>query len=153
MINIIEALPIDQQQVMYDAIPNITLLIAGADGKIDPKELEWSEKIAEVRSFSFHEEWQAYYDEVSETMQDRINAILSELPEETNARQEELSNRLAKLNEILPNISSIYAKHFYDGLKSFANRIARADGGIFGWLSIGPKEAEVVELPMISPIK
>jgi len=152
MIKTIEALPKEDQKVMYDSIAYVTLLIAGADGKIDPKELEWSEKITEIRAFSFHEEWQPFYDTVHQTLHGRLEELMEELPDSRVSRQEELVNRLSKLNDILPKIDQVYARHFYDGLKTFADRIARADGGVLGWLSISPEEAKVVELPMIKRI-
>lgn len=153
MINIIEALPGKDQQLLYDVIPYITLLIAGADGNIDPKELEWSEKITEIRSFSSHEEWQPYYEKISGTLQSRIQELLAELPEDTTAQGEELSNRLSKLNDILPKLDPLDAKHFYDDLLSFAERIAKADGGVLGWFTISASEAKVVSLPMIHPVE
>jgi hypothetical protein len=153
MINIIESLSGRDQQLMYDVIPYITLLIAGADGNIDPKELEWSEKITEIRSFSSHHEWQPYYEKVSETLHDRIQELLAELPEDTAAQGKELTKRLSKLNDILPKLDPLDAKHFYDGLLSFAERIARADGGVLGWFSVSPSEAKVVGLPMINPVE
>lgn len=153
MIKKISSLPENQQEILYDAIPYVTLLIAGADGKIDPKELEWSKKITEIRSFSFHDNWQDYYERVHAQLNDRIHTLLQELPEDTAERQEIISQRLSVLNDILPQIDTIDAKRFYDGLLSFADRIAKADGGVMGWFSIDAREKAVVSLPMIDPVE
>ena len=37
---------------MVDAVPLVTILIAGADGRIDTQELEWSKKLTEIRSYA-----------------------------------------------------------------------------------------------------
>jgi hypothetical protein len=149
MINTIDSLSQEDQHLIYDAIPLVTLLIANADGDIDPKELEWGEKIADIRSFSFDEEWQVYYEKVSTKMHNRLEELINELPSDSGAMQADLTNRLASLNDILDKFESEDARNFTEGLRSFAERIAKADGGVFGWFSIGPKEKEVIDLPMI----
>jgi hypothetical protein len=40
----------------------------------------------------------------------------------------------------------------FKGYKSFAERIAKASGGILSFFSIGPEEKKWVGLPMISAI-
>ena len=45
MLHQLNNLPDDELQELYDAIPVITLLIAGADGDIEDAELKQSEKI------------------------------------------------------------------------------------------------------------
>ena len=35
---------------------------------------------------------------------------------------------------------------------TFADHVARASGGIMGWLSVGFEEYKVVDLPMINPV-
>ena len=153
MIKSIESLPAEKQKILYDAIPYVTLLVAGADGVIDDAELQQGEKIAHIRTFHFHQEWQEYYKKVDEHLHERLLELIRTLPRETQQRQEAISAELSKLNEILPLLEPKHAKHFYDGLLSFARHVAKASGGVIGWVSIGPKEAKVTDLPMIDPIK
>lgn len=152
MTNLLDKLTAEQRQTLHDAIPNVILLIANADGKIDPKEIAWGEKITNIRAYSFEEVWQPYYEQVSEGLSDRLQTLLNELPTNTHERQEAISTRLAQLNDILPLIDRPHAASFYQGLLTFAERIAKADGGFFGWLSIGPKEKEAIQLPMVNPV-
>ncbi|MCB0592546.1 MAG: hypothetical protein H6557_03825 [Lewinellaceae bacterium] len=152
MIKSIESLPPEKQKVLYDAIPYITLLVAGADGIIEDAELERGEKIAHIRTFHFHAEWQEYYKKVDERLHERLLELIRALPRTAPERQEAISKELSKLNDILPLLDPKHAKHFYDGLLSFARYVAKASGGIIGWMSIGPKEAKVVDLPMIEPV-
>ena len=153
MIKSIESLPAEKQKILYDAIPYVTLLVAGADGIIEDAELEKGEKIAHIRTFHFHQEWQEYYKKVDENLHERMLELIRILPRQAQQRQEAISKELSKLNSILPLLEPKHAKHFYDGLLSFARHVAKASGGIVGWMSIGPKEAKVADLPMIEPVK
>lgn len=152
MIKNIDSLSPEKQKVLYDAIPYVTLLVAGADGIIEDAELERGEKIAHIRGFRFHAEWQEYYQKVDENLHERLMELIRLLPRDPEKRQEVISGELSKVNDILPLLDPKHAKHFYDGLLSFARYVAKASGGIIGWMSIGPKEAKVVDLPMINPV-
>lgn len=152
MIKSIESLPRNEQQVLYDAIPYVTILVAGADGIIDDAELAAGEKVAHARSFHYkHEEWMEFYKKADEVLHDRLQELIHHLPRDTAKRQATVSQQLSRLNAILPKLDRRQAKHFYDGLCSFAEHVARASGGVIGWMSIGPREAKVTDLPMIEP--
>ena len=154
MINRIESLPAEDQQILYDAIPYVTILVAGADGIIDNSELAASEKVTHVRSFHYeHEEWMDYYKKADQGLHERLHELIDQLPRDTEARQSILSERLRKLNGVLPKLDHRHAKHFYDGLVSFAHHIAHASGGFIGWLSVDEQEAKVTDLPMVKPVK
>lgn len=141
-----------EQQQLKDAIAYITILVAGADGDIDSKELNASEKLAQIRSFSFHDELVPFYQEVSESLGDKLKELIEELPDEVEARQDAISAKLEKLNPILAKLSIHHGHIFYDSLVSFAKHIARATGGFIGFMSIGAEEKQVIDLPMITPI-
>ncbi|MCO6493509.1 MAG: hypothetical protein J5I98_34125 [Phaeodactylibacter sp.] len=152
MIKSIESLPAEKQKALYDAIPYVTLLVAGADGIIEDAELERGEKIARIRAFHFHQEWQEYYQRVDGHLHERLMELIRTLPRSPEERQNAIAGELEKLNDVLPLLEPKHAKHFYEGLLSFARHVAKASGGIIGWMSIGPKEAKVVDLPMIEPV-
>jgi hypothetical protein len=152
MFKSIDALSPQDQKVLYDAVPQVVLLVAGADGIIDDSELAASEKVAHVRSFDFHPEWMAFYEKLDQDLHERLLAMILDLPRETEPRQAELVNRLSKVNPVLKKIDRRQARHFYEGLLSLAGHVAKASGGFIGWLSIGPKEAKVTDLPMIDPV-
>lgn len=152
MIKSIESLAPEKQKVLYDAIPYVTLLVAGADGIIEDAELERGEKIAHIRTFRSPREWQAYYQKVDEQLHERLHELIRVLPRDPKQRQERIAAELSKLNGILPLLDPKHAKLFYEGLLSFARHVAKASGGLIGWMSVGPKEAKVVDLPMIEPV-
>ncbi|MCB0634110.1 MAG: hypothetical protein KDD15_30475, partial [Lewinella sp.] len=87
------------------------------------------------------------------TFEERFFAILNELPNEVEERKQAISQKLARLNTILPKLDHFYARLYYNSLKSFADHVAHASGGVMGWLSVGFEEYKVIDLPMIKPIE
>ena len=143
----------EEQQAMVDAVPLITLLIAGADGNIDSAELEWSKKLTEIRSYTTADDHtESYYQMVGESFEGRINGLLLELPDDQKAREVEITNRLSALNDILPKLEANLGQHFHKSFVSFAQHVAKASGGFLGMGSISKEEAELISLPMIQPL-
>jgi len=144
----------DERQELIDAIPVITLLIAGADGEISVEELNESKKITRIRGFSGGEHMQAFYDKVGEDYAERLARWMKVISKDTAERIADLSARLEKLNPILAKLDQETAHHFYKSFTSFAMHVAKADGGI-QWLKLGTvnsDEAKLVNLPMLTPI-
>lgn len=138
---------------MLDAIPLITILVAGADGHIDETEMEWAEKLTSIRSYESANHLPAYYETVGAQFSDRLVALQEGLPTETEARTAAVSAKLAELNPVMHKLSSFDAIKYYKSFRSFAKHVAEASGGILRFISIGPKEADVVELPMLDEFK
>lgn len=149
----LESLSKEDQQLLLDAVPYITILVAGADGEIDPKELEWSEKMTRIRAFAYDEELRPFYQKVDEHYEDRLQQLIDSLPKDKDERSQAISTELAKLNDVLPKLDHFYARHYYQSLLSFAEHVAHASGGVMGWLSVGFEEYKVVDLHMIDPIE
>lgn len=152
MFKSIEALSPKDQKVLFDAVPQVVLLVAGADGIIDDAELAASEKVAHVRSFDFHPEWMEFYEQLDKDLHERLLAMINALPRDTKERQAVLIVKLSRVNEVIEKLDKRQARHYYEGLLSLARHVAKASGGFIGWLSVGPKEAKVTELPMINPV-
>ena len=89
---------------------------------------------------------------MDENLHERLQELIRVLPRGAEERQEIISRELGKLNNILPLLEQKQAIHFYEGLVSFAHHVAKASGGLLGWISVGSKEAKVADLPMIKPI-
>ncbi len=149
MLKQFESLSGDDRQIMMDTIPLVTILIAGADGEIDKKEKEKATRIQKVRTYDASKELLPYYKEVGKTFNERLNDLLAELPAGLDERQQEISNRLAKLNGVFTKIDAFYAKSFYESIRSFAEHVAKSSGGILGFLSVSRAEEDWVRLPMI----
>lgn len=137
---------------LRDAYAYITVLIAGADGKIDPEELSWAEKITQIRTFAGDERLKSFHTDVNDGLGARIKQLIAELPKETAPRNAIISEKIAQLNPILASIDPSLGAYLYKGFKSFAERIAKASGGFLSFFSIGPEEKKWVGLPMLTPI-
>lgn len=138
-----------EKQQMFDAIPMITILVAGADGNMDDQELEWAEKLTKIRSFDFSNRLNEYYATVGEQFSTRLNDLVVKLPKDTAERMNIVTEKLAALNPILTKMDHHDAVNYYQNFRSFARHVAEASGGILGFASVSKEEAEVIELPML----
>lgn len=152
MVPHIDHLTAEEQEALLQAFPQIAVLVAGADGKIDQEEINWSNKIADMRTYSAHESLQPFYQKLDETFSDRFDALRSSVSSDVTQRQAGLTASLSKLNDILPKIDQEWAARFYKDLLTFAEHIAKASGGIFRIGAINRDEAKVLGLPMINPV-
>ena len=142
----------EENQQLKDAIAEITVLIAGADGKIDIDETAWAAKIAKIRTYNSVDELIPYYEAVGQDYEEKVNAFIRELPRGTDERNQALSEKLGKLNAILAKLPSDIGSVYYRDLVSFAHHVAKASGGFLGFFQIGPEEKRWMDLPMIEPI-
>ncbi|MEM6965313.1 MAG: hypothetical protein AAF573_11140 [Bacteroidota bacterium] len=152
MLDKLQQLNEEERQELYDAIPVITVLIAGADGDIDDDELAQSEKITKIRSFSGSESMQSFYEKVGEDYSERLQRWLKVVSKDTAERTADLSARLEKLNPILAKLDPEWGAEMYKSFTSFAKHVAKASGGFLGIGSINKEEAELIDLPMLTPI-
>ena len=134
---------------LKDAIPLITVLIAGADGKISEDETAWAQKVTNIRTYSAAEEYQDFYREVGESFQSRLEELIKEVPADAVARSAQISQTLSGLNSVLRKLEPKHAAHVYKELRSFAAHVARASGGFLKFWSVSAEEKKWVELPML----
>lgn len=143
-----------EYQKLTDAIAEITILIAGADGTVHKDEVEWAEKVTKIRSYNLPKRLSAYYEDVGKDFREKLDDWLEKFlrnPEETNS---EVKSSLADLNPIFEKLENRrIAYELYLSFLSFARHVARSTGGFLGWGSIGPEEDEVIGLTMIEPIR
>lgn len=153
MVKELEVLNAEEREIVLDAVPLVTLLIAGSDGKIDSRETEWAAKLTKIRGYKEKAELKPLYREIGETFEEKLEYYLDKLPDDLNEMQHLISDKLAKLNDILPKIDSWYAQLYYESLLTFAKHVAESSGGILGFMSIDAREKKLIKLPMITPVK
>ncbi len=138
--------------ILRDTLPMIAALIGGADGDFDQKERNWAEKIANIYTFSKEDPLDDFFTKAADHFSEKAAAIYNQHPniEERNAF---ISGELEKLNAIFPKLKAPLAYKLYDSFLHFGNEVARSSGGLFGFLSIGPKETKLAKLPMVHPIE
>ena len=139
-----------ESSLVVDAIAYITVLIAGADGKIDHKEKEWATKVTKIRSYNLPVGLKDYYKIVGENYQERLDELIETLPQDVEERSTLIQNRLAELNDILPKMNRNFSIQLVESYRSFAEHVARASGGFLGFGSLSSKEKEVMGLDMIT---
>lgn len=153
MIPQFEHLNSTEKELMYDAIPLITILIACADGELTHQERSWSEKITRIRSYSHHESLREFYLNVGKNYQEKLDYFLEKYPLSIDRRTSMISRDLSRLNAILPKLEEVFAWRYYTDLLSFAKHVARSTGGFLGWSAINDAERKLLGLDMIEPIQ
>lgn len=137
---------------MLNAIPLITILIAGADETIDYNEKKWAVKLANIRTFSNPNELHDYYSHIGINFAERLNKNIDKLPQNTAARQQLISKQLAELNSVFPKLDPLFGAKLYDSCISFAKHVANASGGFLGFGRVSKAESEWMTLPMLAPV-
>jgi hypothetical protein len=137
---------------LKNALLQITVLIAGADGRIDASETDWAEKLTEIRGYAHKEDLREFYDEVHIDFQTRLQQLIAELPADVETRNSQISATLSALNPILAKLDNKIGFELYTSLVSFAKHIAQSSGGIMRFMSISKAEEEWISLPMLTPI-
>lgn len=136
---------------LKDAVSLITVYIGGADGEFDDEEFEWAEKITKIRSYNLPESLATFYEQVGVDFHDKVEDLKKTLTDVTS-RNKYVEEKLTALNPILAKINPKLGAELYSSYISFAKHVAKASGGFLGFFSIGPKEAELLDLNMITPI-
>ena len=82
----------------------------------------------------------------------KFNDLVNNLPADTAARQQILSDNLSHLNAVLAKLDPRVAHHLYVSYTSFAKSVAESSGGILRFGTISQAEKKWIGLPMITPI-
>lgn len=153
MIGLLEGISQEEYNTLQKSLSLITVLVASADGKIDKNEIDDAEKVVHIRSFNKPELLKEFYQDVETHFHADLDEAIEEYGDGTEESRNRIINRLKVLNTILPKIEDPSVRYYlYNSLKSFAKHIAKSSGGIFGFLSIGPKEDHYIDLEFIDPI-
>ncbi len=142
-----------EKKQLIDAIAQITILIAGADGTIDTAETAWASKLTKIRSYATEEMLQDYYKIVGKTFNDDLNALILSLPKDTDERTKVLAGKLTLLNDPLCKLPNAIGATLYTSFISFAKHVAEASGGFLRMWSVSGEEKKLMSLPMIEPIE
>ncbi|MBS1552072.1 MAG: hypothetical protein JST15_08405 [Bacteroidetes bacterium] len=135
--------------IMLSAPALITLLIAGAEGNIEEKEIDWGAKIAHFRAEDKDSILQNYYKEVDRTFDESLKEYIVMIPHDVHDRTEKINSRLAKINQILPKLDKKFAMEFYKSILTLSTQVAKASGGIWGYGSISREEQKLIDLDVI----
>ena len=150
MIHEFKNLTQDECTTMVMAPALVTLLIAGAEGNIDQKEIDWGSKIAHFRANN-HSMLQNYYQEADKNFNETLKELIEKMPPDVSERNNKINQELSKLNNIFPKLDVSFSKEIYKSLLSLSRHVAEASGGIWGYGSISPEEKKLMHLEYINP--
>ena len=134
-------------ELMLKAPVLVCILIAGADGTIDRKEIKGA--IAQTQKknkFALA----AYLKEVSQDFEDKIKILIQSYPYESVQRNPILIEELGLLNGLWKKMDKRFSIQVYHMLKELAEKIAASSGGLWGMKTVANEEAKYVQLPMIN---
>jgi hypothetical protein len=149
MVPELDRLPASEAELVYKAPLLVCILIAGADGNIDRKEMKEAMSFAEKRYKHSMSSVSVLLKEISTDFEDKIKNLIQNYPYETTQRNPMIVEELSGLNSIWRKIDSSFAQEYYKNLISIAESIATSSGGLMGFNSIGSEEARYVKLSMI----
>ena len=147
MVKELSKLKDSEVELMLKAPILLCILIAGADGTIDRKEIK--EAINVVARKKDKSIFDSYFKEISQDFEDKFKILLQGYPYESTQRNPILIEELTQLNPILKKLDKLFSKPFYDMLKELAEKIAGSSGGFWGMMSVGSQEAKYIRLPML----
>lgn len=128
----------------------VGLLIAGADGNIDQREMRQGLELAQNQLAKASREYAAFYRAIAEDLEEKFNILLQQYPRDTRKRQKVVVSELEKLNPVLKKIDPRFARPYHQCLLSVSRKIAESSGGFLAKNKVGPEESAWVNLPMIS---
>lgn len=142
-----------EYEKLKNAISEITVLIAGADGTIQESEKNWAEKVTKIRSYTLPPRLAGFYKEVGIDFKEKLDVWVDKFLTDQEGTIQEIKFRLAELNGAFAKLEDKrIAYELYLSFRSFARHVARATGGFLGWGAIGPEEDEMIGLTMIEPV-
>ena len=139
----------EEVELLLQAPLLVSILIAGADGKIDNSELHEAVSLAKLKQTKARKDLIEYYGEVSVDFEDKLKFLINNFPMGHEARNKKIVEELTKLNDVFKKLPLHFAKELYASLKDFAKKIAEASGGILGYMAVGYEESKYLELKMI----
>ncbi|MCF6359455.1 MAG: hypothetical protein L3J29_01690 [Cyclobacteriaceae bacterium] len=149
MVKEFEILSQSERELMYSLPIYVAVLIAGADGDIDNREVSRANNLANDKLKNARKDLISYYNEANENFEDKLKMAIANLPSGTTERQKLLVEKLKSANEVFDKLQNKYAISLYSSLKEIAKKIAEASGGVFGYMAIDFEESKLIELKMI----
>ncbi len=149
MISYFKTLSQEEQEFMYKVPILVSILIAGADGDIDRKEIQEGIAQAKKKQNTASAELKELYKEIEEDFEDKLKIVLQNYPMEVTQRNPLIVEELSQLNSLLPKLDIAFATQYYQSICDLAMKVAQSSGGLLGMKSIGAAEARYVKLPMI----
>lgn len=151
MIPAFEPFPDSEREALFKAPLLVSILIAGADGRIDQREMKGAIQQAQRNATRARAGLVDFYKAAGQDFEDKMKIVLSSYPHDSKLRNPLIAEELSKLNPVLKKLPLPLAKDLYQSLCDLANSVASSSGGLFGMNKIGEEEARWIRLPMLHP--
>jgi len=155
MIPQLEDLTEEEIKLVYKSPILTSILISGADGVIDNREINTAINFAKESAKKTRALLYDFYSEIAENVEERIHEVLQFYPENYEERNHQIVEELTGLNPIFPKLDKAFVVVYFISLKTIAKKIARSSGGFLGLFgTISKEERAYLDLPMINdPLK
>lgn len=148
MIEELSRLSAGEQELMYKSPILVCILIAGADGNIDRKEIKKAMTIVQKKQAGDNA-IATLFKELAQDFEDKVKIIEQGYPYEATQRTPLIAEDLQVLNDLWRKLPIAFANEFYTILLMLAQEVAASSGGVLGMNSINSEEARLVKLGMI----
>lgn len=138
-----------EQDLMFNLPIYVSVLVAGADGRIDNVELQKAISLANSKATKARKQLIDYYNVINQNFEDKLKMAIANLPSGVKEREASLVENLSKSNAVFEKLDKTFAVKLYASLKDMAKQVAEASGGVLGYMSVGYEESKVVDLNMI----
>ena len=139
----------EDKELMYQVPLLVSILIAGADNKIDKTEVREAVTLSKIKQQKARKDLIDYYKEVGQDFEDKLKVMIQQFPLDAEVRNPRIIERLQQVNGILSKLDKNFAIDFYSSVRDMARKIAEASGGVLGYMSIGYEESKLINLDMI----
>lgn len=127
----------------------ISILIAGADNKIDKNEFNKSIQIANQKQKTENHLIIDYYKTVAAKFAVNLKGYIALMPKDKAERVDFLLKKLKRVNYFFPKLEKDFSCQLYLSFRDFAYKVAHASGGFFGLLSVSFAESQYIDLKMM----
>ncbi|MBX2966673.1 MAG: hypothetical protein KF845_11035 [Cyclobacteriaceae bacterium] len=138
-----------EMELIYKAPILVCILIAGADGEIDRKEIKEAIRHVEKGENRLVSSVSELFHEVAQDFEDKMKILLQDYPYESTQRNPLIADELAGLSALWRKIDRAFAEEFYASLLVLAEKVAGSSGGLLGYNTIADEEARYIKLGMI----
>jgi hypothetical protein len=137
--------------LMLKAPVLVCILIAGADGDIDKKEIKEAIVLTQGKT---NPALAGYLREVSQDFEDKLKVLIQSYPHAPVERAASIMAELGQLDKVFAKMDRPFAAQIYEMLKQLAAKIASSSGGIWGMNTVTEEEAKYLDLSVIQdPMK
>lgn len=127
----------------------VCILIAGADGTIDRKEIKEAIAVTKKQRSS-NNALAVYFKVMAEDFEDKVKIVLQGYPYDAAQRNPVIIEELSRLNMLWQRLDRSFSVPFYEMLLLLAEKVASSSGGLLGMRTVDAEEAKYLSLPMIN---